>query len=123
MSPTVDGRCVIYILGKRAHVDLLIEASLDFIRMANTTNVADSCLLFKREKERDLSQSYDKSPFTYRKIKIATSQHKNAIKNFDYTTISDRHRTVSWSNSSHSTGLAKPVYERRSTFPLTATAL
>ena len=48
--------------------------------------------------------------------------HKNAIKNFDYTTIADRLRTVSWSNSSHPTGVVKPVYER-STFPLTATAV
>ena len=45
---------------------------------------------------------------------------KNATKNFDYTTIADRLRTVSWSNSSHSTGVVKPVYEH-STFPLTAT--
>ena len=41
---------------------------------------------------------------------------------FDYTTIADRLRTVSWSNSSHPTGVVKPVYER-STFPLTATAV
>ena len=47
---------------------------------------------------------------------------KNATKNFDYTTIADRLMTVSWSNSSHPTGVVKPVYER-STFPLTATAV
>ena len=47
---------------------------------------------------------------------------KNATKNFDYTTIADRLRTVSWSNSSYHTGVVKPVYER-STFPLTATAV
>ena len=35
-------------------------------------------------------------------------QHKNATKNFDYTTIVDRLRTVSWSNSSHPTGVVKP---------------
>ena len=52
----------------------------------------------------------------------STWQHKNATKNFDYTTIADRLRTVSWSNSSHPTGMVKPVYER-STFPLTATAV
>ena len=44
---------------------------------------------------------------------------KNTTKNFDYTTIADRLRTVSWSNSSHLTGVIKPVYER-STFPLIA---
>ena len=30
---------------------------------------------------------------------------KNTTKNFDYTTIADRLRTVSWSNSSHPTGV------------------
>ena len=34
-------------------------------------------------------------------------QHKNANKNFDYTTIMVRLRTVSWSDQ---TGVAKPVY-------------
>ena len=43
---------------------------------------------------------------------------KNATKKFDYRTIADRLRTVSWSNSSYPTGVVKPVYER-STFPLT----
>ena len=42
--------------------------------------------------------------------------------NNSYTTIADRPRTVSWSDSSHPTGVVKPVYER-STFPLTATAV
>ena len=46
---------------------------------------------------------------------------KNATKNFDYTTIADRLRTVSLSNSSYPSGVVKLVYER-STFPLTATA-
>ena len=74
---------------------------------------------FSREKGRDLTQSRDKNPYTHRTIKKATWQHKNATKNFDYTTIADRLRTVNWSNSSHPTGVVKPVYER-STFPLTA---
>ena len=29
--------------------------------------------------------------------------------NFDYTTISDRLRTISWSNNSNPTGVVKPV--------------
>ena len=37
------------------------------------------------------------------------NKKKNATKNFDYTTIADRLRTVSWSNSSHPTGMVKPV--------------
>ena len=41
----------------------------------------------KKRKRRDLTQSYDKNPYTDRKIIKATWQHKNATKNFDYTTI------------------------------------
>ena len=62
------------------------------------------------EKGRDLTQSYDKSPYTDRKIQKATWQHKNATKNFDYTTIGDRLRTVSWGNDSQPTGVVKQVY-------------
>ena len=43
-----------------------------------------------REKERNLTHSYDKSPYTDRKILTATWQNKNATKNFDYTTIANR---------------------------------
>ena len=43
----------------------------------------------------------------------------NAIKTFDYTTIADRLKTVSWSNDSHPTGGVKPIYGIP-TFPLTA---
>ena len=43
------------------------------------------------------------------------NRKKNATKNFDYTTIADRFRTVSWSKNSQPTGVVKPVYER-STF-------
>ena len=56
------------------------------------------------------------------KIQKATRQHKHATKNFDYTTIADRLRTVSWSNNSHPTGVVKPV-NGIPTFPLTAKAV
>ena len=46
-----------------------------------------------------MNQSCDKNPYTHRTIQKATWQHKNATKNFDYTTIADRLRTVIWSNS------------------------
>ena len=50
------------------------------------------------------------------KSKVTTQKlHKN----FDYTTIADRLRTVSWSNNSHQTGVVKPV-DGIPTFPLTA---
>ena len=46
-------------------------------------------LFARKEKGRDLIQSYDP-----KKNEVTT---KNATKNFDYTTIADRLRTVSWS--------------------------
>ena len=49
-------------------------------------------------------------------------QYTNAIKNFDYTTIADRPRTVSWNNTSHPTGVVKPINGYH-TFPLTAKAV
>ena len=69
-----------------------------------------------------MTQSYDKSPYTHRKIQKATWQLKNATKNFDYTKIADRLRTVSWGNDSHPTDVVKPVNGVR-TFPLTAKAV
>ena len=50
------------------------------------------------QKGRDLTQSYYKSIYTHKKTQKALWQHKNATKNFDYTTIADRLWTVSWSN-------------------------
>ena len=71
----------------------------------------------KREKRRSDSVQWQKS--VHRQEKKATWQHKNAIKNFEYTTIADRLRTVSGSNNSHPTGVVKAVYGRL-TFLLTA---
>ena len=77
----------------------------------------DELVILLIEIVRDLTQSYDKRPYTHRKIQKATWQHKNATKNFDYTTIADRLRNISYP-----TGVVKPVYER-STFPVTTTAV
>ena len=77
-----------------------------------------------REKGRDLTQSYDKSPYTngqFEKRKVTTTT-KNATKNVDYTGIADRLRKVSWSNVSQPTGVVQPVYGI-TTFPLSAKAL
>ena len=71
-----------------------------------------------KEKEEDLTQYYDKNPIPTENLKT-NGQHKNATKNFDYTTITDRLRTVSCSNNNHPTGVVKWVY-RYPTFPLTA---
>ena len=61
-------------------------------------------ILSLREKGRDLTQSCDKNPCTHRQSKKQRDNIKNATKNFDYTTIADRLRTVSWTNSRHPTG-------------------
>ena len=47
-----------------------------------------------------------------------TIHNRHTKKNFDYTTIADRLRTVSWSNDSRPTCVVKPVYAI-STFPFT----
>ena len=75
----------------------------------------------KREKERYLTQSYDKSPYTHRKSQKAKWQQKHH-KTFDYTTIAERLRTVNSANDNHQTGVVKPMYGIP-TFPLTTTAV
>ena len=62
-----------------------------------------------REKGRDLTQSYYKSPYTHRKTQLVTWQNTNSTKKFDNTTIADRLRTVSLSNDRDQTGVVKPV--------------
>ena len=63
-----------------------------------------------REKGRDLTQSYDKSPCTNRNVRRAKWQHKQRNKKFDYRAVADRLRTVSWSNYGHPTGVVNLVY-------------
>ena len=64
-----------------------------------------------------------KAPAPTEKSKKNESDNtKNATKDFDYTTIEDRLKTVSSSNNSHPIGVVKLIYER-STFPLTTTAV
>ena len=48
------------------------------------------------------------TPTIKTKKKKQRDNTKNATKNFDYTTITDRRRTVSLSNNSHPTGVVKP---------------
>ena len=49
----------------------------------------------KEKKEEIWLSPMTKALTNTEKSKKATSQHKNATKNFDYTTIADRLRTVS----------------------------
>ena len=43
------------------------------------------------------------------KSKKQRDNTKNATKNFDYTTIADRLRTVSWGNDSHPAGVVDGI--------------
>ena len=73
------------------------------------------------KKGKDLTQPYDKNPFTTEKCKKQRDNTK-CHQNVDYTTIADQLRAVSWSNDSHPTDVVKPVYGIP-TFPLTAKAV
>ena len=84
--------------------------------------VPDYIASLQEKKEELWLSPMTKAPTQTEKSKKQRDNIKNATKNFDYITIAEWLRTVSWSNSSHQTGVVKPVYER-STFPLTATAM
>ena len=75
-----------------------------------------------REKGKDMTQSYDKAPTPTEKSKKQRDNTKTPQKHFDYTTIVDRLRTVSWGIDSHQTDVVKPVYGIP-TFPFTAKAV
>ena len=63
--------------------------------------------VISRANGRDLTQSYYKST----KSKKQRDNIENATKNFDYTMTADRLRTVSWSNSSHPTGVVLSIWQ------------
>ena len=69
-----------------------------------------------RKRRRSDSVLWQKTPIPTENSK-RNAHNKNATINFDYTTIADQLRTVSWSNNSHPTGVVKPVYGYPS-FPL-----
>ena len=52
------------------------------------------------------------APTLTEKSKNQRDNIKNATKNFDYTTIADRLRTVSWSNGSYPTDVVSSVINR-----------
>ena len=89
---------VIYNMRKR-------EVILSNIKLAFSTKYF---FVFNYEKRgRDLTQSYDKNPYNYRNVTRAKETTQKATKNFDYTAVRDRLRTVSWSNYSHPYGVVK----------------
>ena len=72
-----------------------------------------------KEKKEEIWLSHMRKAATpTEKSKKETWQHKNATKNFDYTTIADLLRTVNWGNNIHPTWVVKPVHGIP-TFPLT----
>ena len=77
---------------------------------------------YERKRKRSDSVLWQNPLHSQKKSINQRDNTKNVTKNFDYTTIVDRLRTVSWSNNSHPTGVLKSVYER-STFLLTTTAV
>ena len=65
-------------------------------------------MVYSQEKKEDIWLSpVTKAPTPTEKCKKQRDNIKNATKNFHYTTIADRLRTVSWSNSSHPTNVVK----------------
>ena len=64
--------------------------------------------MFREKTEEIWHSPKTETPYINRKVQKATWQDKNSTKTFDYTTIVDRLRTVSWSNISHPTGMVKP---------------
>ena len=62
------------------------------------------------EKERDLTQSYDKAPTLTEMSKGQSDNTNSATKKFDYTAVADRLRTASWSSYGHPTGVVNLVY-------------
>ena len=66
---------------------------------------ASVLLYFTLDKKEDLA----KAPISLENEKVK-KQHKVVINTFDYTTIADQLRLVSWSNYCHPTGVVKPVY-------------
>ena len=83
---------------------------------------SDLFLFLLREKEEIWLSPMTEALTPTEKSKKQRDNTKNATKNFDYTTIADRLRTVSWGNDSHPAGVVKPVYGIP-TFPLTAKAV
>ena len=68
--------------------------------------------LFYEKKEEIWLSPMTNAPTLTEKSKKQRDNIKHATKNFDYTTIVDRLRTVNWSYSSYPTGVVQPVYER-----------
>ena len=61
-----------------AHMHDVVQSASNKQRLINITTTL-YYIPYIREKGRDLPQSYDKCPYTHRKIKQATKDHKNEL--------------------------------------------
>ena len=109
---------VVYLTTFPAKTDKMLSTRNSSILMMSSSR---NLFLERKRRRSDSDLLYDKTPIPTENSKI-NGQHKNATKNFDYTTIADRIRTVSWSDNSHPTGMVIPVYGYP-TFPLTIKAV
>ena len=106
------------------HLKLLLTFSLiNYVNgLSCVEEPCDEGKYVKREKGRNLTQSYDKNPYTHINNPKNNVTTKNATKNSNCTTIADRLRTVNRSNDSYPTGVFKPIYGIP-TFPLISKAV
>ena len=59
-------------------------------------------MISQREKGRDLTQSYEKSPYTHKTIQKSNAKTQKRHQNFDYTTIADQLTTkIQWEYLMH----------------------
>ena len=81
-------------------------------RTSNQLWLAGRTKCLEDKKEEIWLSPMTKAPTTTDKSKTQRDNTKHATKNFDYITIGDRLRTVSWGNDSHLTAVVKPVQQR-----------
>ena len=81
--------------GYHREISVMTLSFISIVLESKIIEVQSSESIKSREKGRNLTQSYDKSPYTDRKkSKKQRDNTKKRHQNFDYTTIADRLRTV-----------------------------
>ena len=106
----------------RDRLKIIRTSSSECLMTCRTMTYTWPAFRWSREKEEIWLSPMTEALTPTEKSKKQRDNTKNATKNFDYTTIADRLRTVSWGNNSHPAGVVKPVYGIP-TFPLTAKAV
>ena len=110
MSILLSGGGGVCVCGGGGQVKLLLwNVIIQHITVHCSARIMNCKLWIMREKGRDLTQSYDKSPYTSKMSKGRSDNTNNATKKFDYRAVADRLRIVSWSNYGHPTGVVNLV--------------